>query len=210
MGDQEDPLTSSIIPHSLVMTFARCDYCGQTDTAEETVMHLFGIKTCNEHIRLAKKDCEAYMHEMKIVKITDAVNMPVLKEFFDYLHEFPVKRTSGLIENGWNLVIDNEHIRFFKEEWNLPVYNTSNLNKKIAISDFLKDEIIEAMTNPPPKELVERVIHILDEGVYKSSYMVYLSENPMKYIDPPFVQTALCDGKEVRVLIPENTVKCQI
>ena len=206
MGDQEDPLTSSIIPHSLVMTFQRCDYCGQKNTAEETVMHLFGIKTCNEHIRLAKKDCEAYMHEMNIVKISDAVKMPVLKEFFEYLDEFPVKRTSGLIENGWSILMNDAHISFFKETWNIHVTNKRDIDKKIPISEFLNDEIIEAMSNPPPKELVERVIHILNEGVYKTSYMIYLSENQTKYIDPPFVQTSLCDGKEVRVLVPENTL----
>jgi len=210
MGDQEDPLTSSIIPHSLVMTFEECEYCGQTNTAQETVMYLFGIKTCNEHIRLAKKDCEAYMHERKMVKINDALRTPVLKEFFEYLDEFPVKRTSGVIENGWSILMNDAHISFFKETWNIHVCNKSDINKKIPISEFLNDEIIEAMPNPPPKELVERVIDILNEGVYKSSYLIYLSENPTKYIDPPFVQTTLCDGNEVRVLVPENTVECQI
>ena len=75
----ENPMKNSIAPHSIVMSYPRCDYCGQQDTRYNGVHDKIGIKSCDEHYKLAKRDCNAYLHSTNRVRLLD--KHPVISKF---------------------------------------------------------------------------------------------------------------------------------
>ena len=86
-----ESIVKHVAPHSLVMSTSTCDYCGADDKYHPSVLHLFGIKTCEVHRKWGVRDCEVYMHSHKMVRMIDAFKNPTLKRFFAY-HFFPLLR----------------------------------------------------------------------------------------------------------------------
>ena len=103
--------------------------------------------------------------------MSDAVNIPAVVSLLDILRRYPffVRRSNGHIESGWvvdygpNTII--QHVE--KTGWYIPVMSTENNYKKsIPLSRLLDPET----SNFPEgtEDLIDNVIKVLDDGIYKS------------------------------------------
>ena len=180
----EDPIRNSCLePQSLVLTRAECFYCFAPDGNKcFTIWDNFGIKTCTVHYPLSIRDCKAYMHREKVVLMCDLKRIEELQPYLDFILEgFPIKRTSGVIDDGWNLNLGDswgsETMRYnkTKEEWIIPVkQNISGLSRSIYINDLFIPEILTKV--PPNFETnFRQFISVIDKGIYKADYEKYIS-----------------------------------
>ena len=177
----------SVKPHTLVLTYARCDYCKKNDHKVCCIGHMFGIKTCDEHYELAKRDCNSYLHSNHMVRLKD------VQSFLDVLPEtFAIKRSSGIIEDGWKL--NNGFIRKIEGEWCFPC-----INEEINIT---KNSLIKDMTRIIDEGFINILLMKLEEGIYVNDYN--MSNELEEYEEHPCVKMALVEGVECRVFIPSH------
>ena len=143
-------MKASVAPHSLILTYSRCDYCGEQDHMQCIIYDNFGIKTCIEHNELGKRDCNSYLYSNGMVRIKDNQHL------VDALPPiFPMKRSSGELQSGWQIDCDNQYIQKIKDTWHFPCINIEhNLTKKPSINDM--NHIIDV-------GLIESIIFQLEE-----------------------------------------------
>ena len=189
-------MKNSIVPHSIVMTYARCDYCGQEDTRYNGVHDKIGIKSCDDHYKLAKRDCNAYLHSTNRVRLLE--KHPVINKFRVRMQgTFAVKRTSGLIQDGWQLreegFVDPVYITKVGGDWTFPCYMPDeNMSKYVAF---------KYMTHILEQSYIDSIIDVLEKGIYMKDYLA--SGVQETHEEPPFIKTALLNGEVVRMLFNE-------
>lgn len=172
-----------MLPHSIVLTYTRCDYCEKADERSVLIYENFGIKTCVPHYDLGKRDCDSYLYLNKMIHLQD------VKQLVDALPEtFPVKRTSGEMQDGWSVDSDNPYIRQVDGEWHLSCVNKEyNLTKKPSIKNM--------------KHLID--VEFIEGIITKAQLQQSLrnSGNPVleEYKEHPCVQREMVGGVECRV-----------
>ena len=188
-GQTEDPVRTSLVPRSLAMTQVSCFYCNANDSRIESIYWLFGLKACPTHTQAAIRDCNAYLHEEKMVKIEDALRHPVLGRFLISLlklpNGFPVIRTSGEVQPGWTLdrgfrLHNEKFIIYHDGEWSIPAIlispdaNTeNNLMRCTPIANFKLPHIYEQIKNDLPIDflkLLDDAVFCLLEGIYVNEF----------------------------------------
>ena len=170
-----DPHFTALEPVSLIMRKMECMYCFKEDTHTVLIEYLFGLKTCDEHKPNARRDCKAYMHKQKVVRINDARRHPVLGRFLSMLDEldtFSVERSDLTIQPGWRVMQDDEcwdpvFIKY-TTGWAIPTFireGSSRITKQVPIINFLNPDIHVASSEL--RTCIEDAIDCLNEGVYK-------------------------------------------
>jgi len=178
----EDPIRNSCLePQSLVLTRAECFYCFASEGDKcFTIGDNFGIKTCNIHYLLSIRDCNAYMHRTGVVLLRDLKNIEALQPYIStILSVFPIKRSSGLIDDGWTLDVgeiwNSQTMKYdrTKGEWIIPVkQECSGLCKRIYCSDLFIPEILNKVP-PNFEENFRQFISVLDKGIYTDDNNLY-------------------------------------
>jgi hypothetical protein len=178
----EDPIRNSCLePQSLVLTRSECFYCFASEGDKcFTIWDNFGIKTCNIHYLLSIRDCNAYMHRTKVVLIQDLKGLVELKPYLDViLNDFPIKRSSGLIDDGWRLDVgtswDKQIIQYdsVADDWIIPVkQECSGFIKRLHIKDLMIPEILNKVP-PNFEENFRQLSCLCDNGIYKKDYEQY-------------------------------------
>ena len=179
-----DPIRNSCLePQSLVLTRAECFYCFASEGDKcFTIWHNFGIKTCDNHFLLSIRDCNAYMHRTGVVLMRDLQERVDLKPYFGaILNDFPIKRTSGLIDDGWSLNVgtswESEIMKYdlVAADWIVPIkQECSGLFKRIHIKDLMIPEILDKVP-PNFEENFCQLASVCDKGIYKADYEKYIS-----------------------------------
>lgn len=208
----ENPLTTTVLePFRLVMRFGKCYYCGSTNYVDLCISDLFGIRHCSDHISWAQRDCNAYLHKNKHVPMYDVNKSPVLQEFTDLLTTNPVHitRSNGDIQSNWVIRTADvysfltDFITYSKGEWLIPMeHQTEDIKKHIPITKLLGEENSGVLT----KELVDQVVAVLEDGLYKSDFIeqqkcMSLSSDSTEPEESPNIQTVVCQGRECRVFL---------
>ena len=166
-------MTNCLVPHSLCMRPASCEYCQQPDTRYVTIDHLFGIISCEDHYTWALRDCRAYMHVSGIVLLRDAKNnalSPLIDELVAKNTLFHIKRTSGLVEKEWYLLdeaYDYPSLQKLEGKWSVHVTN-GKVRKFVPLEEFVLYGDLTA-------ESVNAATDILDRGVYLDEYKKQMS-----------------------------------
>jgi hypothetical protein len=210
----EDPIRNNCLePQSLIMTRSECFYCfGPEGERTHTIIHCFGIKSCNVHYPMSIRDCNAYLHREHMVSLYDAVKMPIFKNFFDIIKNgFVVKRSNGIIETGWSIMIDNNQceqyhhiIRKNADNWIIPVYKKKeDLIKRIALSELLIPENLKILPDNFEKEYNIFVSEI-DKGIYREDSLQYDNfinrDNETTVKDIPEIKLVSIHNVPVRIL----------
>jgi hypothetical protein len=200
----EDPMTNCLVPHSLCMRPASCEYCQQPDTRYVTIDHLFGIISCDAHYDWALRDCRAYMHLNGIVLLRDAKKVDILSALIEELIAkntlFHIKRTSGVIETGWSVLdeaYDYPSLQNLEGKWSVHVTN-GKVRKFVPLEEFILYGDLSA-------ESVVTATDVLDKGIYLDEY----EKQMLLAVEANHVTEVACvgmgimaNGSLVRVLSP--------
>lgn len=189
------PVTYAI-PMSLVMRTQECTYCGKMSVVWLTTFsRLHGIKCCEEHVSLGKRDTNACLREEGMVRQRDFLEMyPRLRGM-----KLNIPRTNGSITEGGNL--SSESFQMFSKEgddWRIPVLFTDPdtkeiLGKTIKITQLEKSGI--------SKEEIVEWTKSLNE-FYREDYEAFKAAMEVGEQAPdgeaPFIRKGYADGREVR------------
>jgi hypothetical protein len=195
----------------------KCFYC---DCAQSIITHEVehrnkGILTCNEHEVLGIRDTKAYLHKHKIVFFRDILKYSEMKEFISILeNNIQVIRSNGNIDDNWtfaNIINDNPAILTKnKDNWKITVVKDviqkdaiqkDAIQKDIYFSDFLNDKLkyyqIENFEN-----ILNKLIALLDNGIYKEYFNEQNGMTPQKYIDKSCLTVpVIINGMITRIVI---------
>jgi len=195
------------------MTAHSCIYCHSSDDCRSELIDCnFGIHHCDLHRNNAVRDCRAYLHDAKHVKMSDAAKNPVIRRFLDALQKlepFHVKRTSGEIQEGWVLRKSPnyfyEFIIFVDTIVTIPVVLQDEIFRRINIDDLLDETIMGFPPSEEFKKIVDDSKKVILDGVYKKEYEehIYMLQNTIskKVEDESFINQGVCNGRLVRTLI---------
>jgi len=214
----ENPIRSCLIPQRLVMTTNTCFYCGAPSTSFYTIERFFGLKHCNLHESVARRDCCALLHSEKRVDMRDAQRHPILGKFINALDTpFPVFRSSGELQAGWRVnhttPWEYNFIEYSNGEWKLPVTwqnehdkSSENLVKHTPIANFKIPAIYESVKNTLSLSLVDDVLRCLIDGVYSEEHAEFeslrLQGGCEELPEIPNVHPLLYEGNVVRIMVP--------
>ncbi len=194
-------------PCNLVLMTNKCFYCNsnQSIITHEVEHRNKGILTCEEHEVLGIRDTKAYLHKHKIVFFRDILKYSEMKEFISILeNNIQVIRSNGNIDNNWtfaNIINDNPAILTKnKDNWKITIVK-DDIQKDIYFSDFLNDKLkyyqIENFEN-----ILNKLIALLDNGIYKEYFNEQNGMTPQKYIDKSCLTVpVIINGMITRVVI---------
>jgi hypothetical protein len=183
------------------------------------IERLYGLKCCNDHISAGQRDCNAQLHEDKIIRLDDALNHEIIGRFLRVLKSlengFPVLRSSGEIQNGWTvheLGWEGTFIRWHDGDWKLHVLWKSpdgNFNndilKYIPIIQFKMRDIYERIKDQVPDDflsLVDQVIFCMIDGIYTKDFEAIQGLHVEEYPELSNVHQVLYDGGVGRIMVP--------
>jgi len=208
---------NTLEPTSLIMRPCACFYCGAEDKCVVLIEYSFGIKVCHAHKPRAERDCRAYLHRHGLVRLKDTMEHSEIRRFLDILKAHPfvlVERTNGTIEDDWSLREGNHFEPAFfsrtEDRWGVPLYNKRlNLNKTVPIINFLRSDINGKMTIPVDwQSIIEGVLDILNEGVYKADVEAYdyarNHDESETITETPGVATIIYEGREERIFVGQG------
>jgi hypothetical protein len=218
---EENPLWANCLePTSLVMRKIECFYCGAGDPQFVLIQHLFGIKSCDLHKRIAKRDCNAYLHRNGLVTWDSALQIPCIKKLIDELdllpNGFPVRRTNLSIDPGWKVNIkdfmyDRTFIEYREGEWTIPVIK-DELQKMIKLLDLNNTIIMNGihLSTEFPINLAATLITLM-EGVYKKDSDEYneafASQGLKEPVEIPGVSKIEFEERQVRIYVPTGAIQ---
>jgi hypothetical protein len=140
-----------------------------------------------------------------------------IRRFLDILKAHPfvlVERTNGTIEDDWSLREGNHFEPAFfsrtEDRWGVPLYNKRlNLNKTVPIINFLRPDINGKMTIPADwQSIIEGVLDILNEGVYKADVEAYdyarNHDESETITETPGVATIIYEEREERIFVGQG------
>lgn len=206
----EDPMKNCLVPRSTVMTPMICFYCGQDESKMGGGMlyHLFGIKHCDIHITNAIRDCKAYQHRENLL-VMNRIRDPEILKFIDLLDGLPngfsVERSNGEIQTGWKInkgyFYEPAFITKINGSWTIPCTNGETY-KNVKLIDFIRFVQIENIS-----KIVEDIIDILNEGIYKKEQEEYEKvlnkDTSVHYEDGEIIKYVLCEGQICRAILPK-------
>jgi hypothetical protein len=206
----EDPMKNCLVPRSTVMTPMICFYCGQEQAkiGKGILYHLFGIKHCDNHVINAIRDCNAYQHRENLL-VMDKMKNPEILKFIDLLDRLPegfsVERSNGEIQTGWKInkgyFYEPAFITKINGYWTIPCTNGETY-KNVKLINFIRNIPIENIL-----KIVEDIIDILDEGVYKKDQedyeKVFNVDTSVHYEDGEIIKYILYEGQICRAILPK-------
>jgi hypothetical protein len=159
------------IPTYMGMAPLICSYCRRPGNHHTCSGDLEGIISCEDHQSLARRDCQAFLHQTGKVLLRDAMEHPDLKPFFDALPAtFSTIRSNGATDEGWSipdhLVACNGRIcKSPAGEWALPIEKEAErIGRCASFQSFLTAKV-PGITS----ELVAATLSVLDAGVYRAA-----------------------------------------
>ena len=170
---------TQMLPHSLVLTYMRCDYCNKEDTKSFLIYDNFGIKTCDDHYELGKRDCKYYLQSNNMIHLQD------VQQLVDALPKsFSILRSSGEMQDGWSLDFDDPYLRKINDTWHIPCVNVEKyLTKRSSMNDMKHIIDVESM-----------------KDVITKSYLRI--EEPLgEYQEHPAIQKVIVEGLPCRMLV---------
>ena len=159
---------AAVKPYRHVLRPVECAYCGldDYDQIDQTMIeYLFGIRHCAAHGAAAKRDCNAFLHEVGKVPMWAIGNLPALKSLYDLSGvNFTITRSSGEQQSGWSInygSLDSPlYITRDETGWVIPMINNEvNLMKNVRINSLQETHPSLAETNAA-----------LEAGVYRTDY----------------------------------------
>jgi hypothetical protein len=158
-------------PYSLSMRRSECAYCKVYAAHHATIVHLFGIICCAEHLPLARRDCNAWLHRARQVRLSDAREHPALRHFFQALPAtFSAVRSNGDVDPGWFLPESTDRLLCLNSAgaWSVPIQKLvgggdDRIERGAAFSSFL----VAGVPGITP-ELVADAVAALSDGLYKA------------------------------------------
>ena len=193
-------------PDYLVLKPNECFYCS---CAEGIITHEVsynkGILTCEEHAYFGIRDTKAHLHKKNIVLIRDINKYLEMKEFRTIIEDnIQVIRSNGNIDDNWGFAsfINDSPATIVKIEnnWKITLVK-EDIQKDIYLSDFLNEKLkyyqIENFSN-----ILNNLIALLDNGIYKEYFNQQNGMTPQKYIDNScFTVPFIVNGMLARVVI---------
>jgi len=194
-------------PSNLVLIENKCFYCNCTKEIETyQVSYNKGILTCNEHKDFCIRDINAYLHKNEIVLIHDINKYLEMKEFINVLgNNIQVIRSNGDIDNNWKIatIINDSPATLgkIKNKWGITLTKDA-IQKNVRFSDFLNEKLkysqIENFSN-----IVNNLIILLDNGIYKEYFNQQNNMIPEKYIDKScHTIPVIVNGMIARIFVP--------
>lgn len=161
-------LVEAVKPYRHVLRPVECAYCGldDYDQIDQTMIeYLFGIRHCAAHGAAAKRDCNAFLHEVGKVPMRAIESLPALKSLHDLSHtNFTITRSSGERQSGWSINYGSLDYPVYMirdgTDWVIPMINHEvNLMKNVRINSLqeMHPTLAEAYA-------------ALDAGVYRTDY----------------------------------------
>ena len=170
-------MATTLLPSSLVMRACACFYCEKEyENDERTVGDHFGIRYCADHKAAAKRDSNAYLHETGRVKMSFALEHPVLGPFLNALtSDTHIRRTSGAVEGRWTLQqerwSDDKALALQNGEWYVPmIHRATETTKGVSIRSLL-DERIASLNDASLAAQIPEVLTVLETGVYAAAFL---------------------------------------
>ena len=193
-------------PCRLVLMSTKCFYCNCTEQIlTHEVERNKGILTCKEHEDLGIRDIKADLHEHKIALLYELDKYPEMIEFKKILgNSIQVIRSNGKIDDNWTfatIINDNPAILTKnKDNWKITLVK-NDIQKDIYLSDFLNKKLkyyqIDNFEN-----ILNNLITLLDNGIYKEYFNQQNGITPQKYIDNScFTVPVIINGMVARVVI---------
>jgi hypothetical protein len=191
-----------VIPKNLCMRKMVCEYCDmKLETVKDIViLRLFGIRTCDEHVKCGIRDVEAYLHENNYVNINTVSLDHELSPFIDMIAkpDFTFSESfNGIHEKGWKLLVDPTEFTYIIKrnmQWCIPAYLPSK-------GDQMYMSLINLINGDPTSNtIVDNAIKTLEKGIYIDSYNAScgLAEKPPLSDDPKLIETIMHNGVPVR------------
>jgi hypothetical protein len=120
------------------------------------------------------------MHRTGVVLLRDLKNIEALRPYIStILSVFPIKRSNGLIDDGWSLDVgeiwNSQTMKYdkSKDEWIIPVkQECSGLCKRIYCCDLFIPEILDKVP-PNFEENFRQFISVLNKGIYIDDNNLY-------------------------------------
>jgi hypothetical protein len=114
--------------------------------------------------------------------MSDLQNIIDLKPYMNViLNVFPIKRTNGLIDDGWTLDFgnswDNQIMKYDKVamDWIIPIkQECGGFIKRIHINDLIIPEILDKVS-PNFEEGFRQLSSVCNRGLYKADYEKFLA-----------------------------------
>ena len=199
-------------PCRLVLMPNKCFYCGCTEQilTHEVEHRNNGILTCKEHEDLCIRDIKADLHKRKhkIVFFHDILKYSEMIEFKKILgNNIQVIRSNGEIDDDWTfatIINDNPAILTKnKNNWKITLVK-NDIQKDIYLSDFLNEKLkyyqIDNFEN-----ILNNLITLLDNGIYKEYFNQQNGMTPEEYIDNScFTVPIIVKGMLARVVVGPN------
>lgn len=199
-------------PCRLVLMRNKCFYCDCTQEIKtyEGECRNKGILTCKEHEDLGIRDIKADLHKRKhkIALFYDLNKYSEMIEFKKILgNNIKVIRSNGEIDDNWTfatIINDNPAILTKnKNNWKITLVK-DDIQKDIYLSDFLNEKLqyyqIDNFEN-----ILNNLITLLDNGIYKEYFNQQNGMTPEEYIDNScFTVPVIVKGMLARVVVVNN------
>ena len=202
-------MATTLLPSSLVMRACACFYCEKEyENDERTVGDHFGIRYCADHKAAAKRDSNAYLHETGRVKMSFALEHPVLGSFLNALtSDTHIRRTSGAVEGRWTLQqerwSDDKALALQNGEWYVPmIHRATETTKGVSIRSLL-DERIASLNDASLAAQIPEVLTVLETGVYAADHAAFLAAGvPAVVKETASVVPIFANGTVGRMFVP--------
>jgi len=198
-----DNMAAALYPTSLNMRPCVCFYCSADyENDERTLGEAFGIRYCAEHKATAKRDSNAYLHEVGHVKTGDALAHAVLGPLLEHLKTpTTIRRSNGTWDGGWEL--ECGFSTTLKREggvWHIPMKNEEKgITKGVALPTFCDEAFVVHNPHLSPLDFAAAKA-VLDEGVYAA-----WCSPPSHVPETSNIHTLCINGSVARVFLPERT-----
>lgn len=193
-------------PCRLVLMQNKCFYC---DCKEQILTHEVernkGILTCKEHEDLGIRDIKADLHKHNIALLYDINKYQEMKDLIMILgNNIQVIRSNGHIDDNWTfatIINDNPAILTKnKNNWKITLVK-DDIQKDIYLSDFLNEKLkyykIDNFEN-----ILNNLITLLDNGIYKEYFNQQNGMTPEEYIDNScFTVPVIVKGMLARIVV---------
>ena len=150
------------------MRRSECAYCKTYGAHHATIVHLFGIICCAEHLPLGRRDCNAWLHTNRRVRLSDAREHPALRPFFQALPAtFSAIRSNGDVDPGWFLPESTDELVRVTSAglWSVPIQKGVGRDERIERCAAFSSFLVAGVPGITP-ELVTDAVSALVEGLY--------------------------------------------
>ena len=155
------PLKDQHKPHRLVCIQIMCPYTGcghlQEEIGLESITYLFGLRCCEKHRKVARRDCAAWMRQYGRLQISEKF----MKEMNLVNKEFLVTRSNGNIDNDWiiNITPDTfnraELVQMTDGKWGIKMFcPRETASKTVPLKELGLEWLFDYIERLPEDEYI--------------------------------------------------------